>query len=192
MRSTGGGGASGDDCREIVASRTGGKEAPPTSGSNNIEKMNIVKSRPRPTSACVPQHIEGEARNVCLRSDQRKNKRVPRKFRAQNCAEGAFRVQNNLKVPKSQEQKYVPAKPAMCREATLSKKNADIIVPSWPNIFYIEESASWELTVYPDGSDEALSVVQTLSGTEIINNKQYMKLMSSVNGGESKVISYLI
>lgn len=69
--------------------------------------------------------------------------------------------------------------------------NSEVDAPSWPRIYFIDEGTTWELEVTPDGSDETLSVSQTISGKQIINDKEYYKLLSSVNGGESKLISYL-
>ncbi len=62
---------------------------------------------------------------------------------------------------------------------------------TWPFIGFIEEGTKWELEVSNVDFQETVSVSQTLKDTEVINGKTYIKLWSSIEGGEANLVSYI-
>jgi len=68
---------------------------------------------------------------------------------------------------------------------------ASVVENGWPRIGVIDEGTTWDIEVTPIGSDETLEVSQTIEDMQVIGDKEYYKLMSSVNNGEKKLIVYL-
>lgn len=61
------------------------------------------------------------------------------------------------------------------------------------HIRYIEEGTTWEVEMKSnvDPESPAVSLTQSLEGSEIINDKEYLKLWLSIDGGEKELVSYI-
>lgn len=64
---------------------------------------------------------------------------------------------------------------------------------SYQGIRYIEEGTTWEVEMKSNLDPEApvVNLEQSIEGTEVINEIEYLKLWLSIDGGEKNLISYL-
>lgn len=74
----------------------------------------------------------------------------------------------------------------ICSETTDPEKSSQ-------RIRYIEEGTTWEVEMKSNLTPEApaVNLSQSLDGSEIINDKEYLKLWLSIDGGEKELIAYV-